>query len=99
MPMYRFEIVDGVRLSDPVGLRCDDSYDAKEKAKIIATHIASDAPPRKPRWIMVLDEEGNEVHKAAITAHSPRLSGERRNCCCPLRLPIRQVIFQEYNGS
>jgi hypothetical protein len=66
MPMYRFEIVDGVRLSDPVGLQCDDRHDAKEKAKIIATQIASDAPPTEPRWIMVLDEEGNEVHKAAI---------------------------------
>jgi hypothetical protein len=66
MPMYRFEIVDGVRLSDPVGLQCEDSLDAKEKAKIIATHIARDAPPTEPRWIMVVDEEGNEVHKAAI---------------------------------
>ena len=66
MPMYRFEIVDGVRLSDPVGLQCDDRHDAKEKAKIIATQIASDAPPAEPRWIMVLDEEGNEIQKAAI---------------------------------
>ena len=45
MPMYRFEIVDGVRLSDAVGLQCKDSHDAEEKAKFIATHIASDAPP------------------------------------------------------
>jgi hypothetical protein len=64
--MYRFEIVDGVRLSDAVGLQCKDSHDAEEKAKFIATHIASDAPPPEPRWIMVLDEEGNEIHKAAI---------------------------------
>ena len=66
MPMFRFEIVDGVRLSDPVGLQCDDSRDGEEKAKVIATHVASDVPPKEPRWIMVLDEEGNEVHRAAI---------------------------------
>ena len=46
MPMYRFEIVDGVRLSDPAGLQCDDRHDAKEKAKIIATQIASELEGR-----------------------------------------------------
>jgi hypothetical protein len=36
MPVYHFEIVDGVRLDDPVGLDCQTEQDAKAKADLIA---------------------------------------------------------------
>jgi hypothetical protein len=43
MPMYRFEIANGVRLADPIGLECQGAQDAKTKADQIARQIAADA--------------------------------------------------------
>ena len=36
MPKYHFEIVDGFKLEDPVGLECRDEVQAKTVAEDIA---------------------------------------------------------------
>jgi hypothetical protein len=67
MPHYRFEIADGVRLIDPVGLDCRDDQDARCKAKIIADRIAEQGTWSKARCVLVLDEDGAEIFKAPIS--------------------------------
>src|ERR1700676_2509180 len=68
MPVYHFEIVDGVRLDDPVGLDCQTEQDAKAKADLIARYIAIDLAElvHEPRCVVVLDQDGTEIYKAAV---------------------------------
>jgi hypothetical protein len=66
MPTYRFEIADGIRLADPVGLECEGAQDAKTKADLIARQIAADVELAKARCVIVLDEDGQEIYKAAV---------------------------------
>ena len=63
MPVYHFEIVDGVRLDDPVGLDCQTEQDAKAKADLIARYIAIDLAElvHEPRCVVVLDQDGTEI--------------------------------------
>ncbi len=70
MPHYRFEIADGVRLADPVGLDCDDDQDARCKARIIAQQIAEQGTWSKARCVVVLDAKGEEIYKTAISRAS-----------------------------
>jgi hypothetical protein len=65
MPQHRFEIADGVRLADPVGLECDSEQDAIAKAGMIARQIATAIELRTARCVVVLDEAGAEIYKAA----------------------------------
>ncbi|MEA2881753.1 MAG: hypothetical protein QOH32_1009 [Bradyrhizobium sp.] len=67
MPRYRFEIADGVRLVDPVGLDCRDERDARCKAQVIAHRIAEQGTWSKARCIVVVDPEGAEIDKVPIT--------------------------------
>jgi hypothetical protein len=60
MPEYRFEIADGVRLADPVGLDCDSEQDALAKADMIARQIATDIKLRTARCVVVLDERARK---------------------------------------
>jgi hypothetical protein len=41
MPVYHFNIVDGVTLEDPVGLDCKSDTDAKIKADLIVNKLPS----------------------------------------------------------
>jgi len=66
MPVYRFEIADGVRLADPVGLECESEQDAKAKADLIARQIAADVALQRARCIIVINEDGAEIYKAAV---------------------------------
>jgi hypothetical protein len=68
MPVYHFEIVDGVRLDDPVGLDCQTEQDAKAKADLIARYIAIDLAElvHESRCVVVLDQDGTEIYKAAV---------------------------------
>ena len=66
MPQHRFEIADGVRLADPVGLECDSEQDAIAKTDMIARQIATDIELRTARCVVVLDEAGAEIYKAAV---------------------------------
>ncbi len=66
MPKYHFEIVDGYRLEDPVGLELPGADQAKSVAHDIARQIATDIASESTRNVVVVDDEGAEVYKTAI---------------------------------
>jgi hypothetical protein len=67
MPIFHFDIADGVRLEDPVGLDCRNENDAKKTADLIARQIAIDlVGDREPRSVVVIDEAGSEIYKTPV---------------------------------
>jgi hypothetical protein len=69
MPIFHFDIADGVRLEDPVGLDCRDESDAKKTAELIARQIAIDlVDGKEQRAVVVVDESGSEIYTAPIKA-------------------------------
>jgi hypothetical protein len=66
MPKYHFEIVDGFRLEDPVGVDCCDDTEAKTVAKEIAHQIAIDIASPSKRNVVVVNEDGAEVYQTQI---------------------------------
>ena len=67
MPKYHFEIVDGYRLEDPVGVELPGTNDAKSVAHDIAKQIAIDVAGNSERNVVVVDDDGTEVYKTPIT--------------------------------
>jgi phenylpyruvate tautomerase PptA (4-oxalocrotonate tautomerase family) len=69
MPIFHFDIADGVRLEDPVGLDCRSENDAKQTADLIARQIAIDvADGSEDRTVVVIDEAGSEIYTVPIKA-------------------------------
>lgn len=69
MPIFHFDIADGVRLEDPVGLDCKSAHHAKKTADLIARQIAIDlVGDNEPRSVVVVDEAGSEIYKAPVRA-------------------------------
>jgi hypothetical protein len=69
MPIFHFEIADGVRLEDPIGLNCKNETDAKKTADLIARQIALDLDADGvDRAVVVIDEAGSEIYKAPVKA-------------------------------
>jgi hypothetical protein len=69
MPIFHFDIADGVRLEDPVGLDCRNETDAKRTAKLIARQIAVDlVDGNEDRSVVVVDEAGSEIFKTPVKA-------------------------------
>jgi hypothetical protein len=69
MPIFHFDIADGVRLEDPVGLDCADASDARKTADLIARQIAVDVTDgNHDRSVVVVDEDGSEIYKAPVRA-------------------------------
>jgi hypothetical protein len=67
MPIFHFDIADGVRLEDPVGLDCRSEHDAKRTADRIARQIAMDlGGDNEPRVVVVVDEAGSEIYTAPV---------------------------------
>jgi hypothetical protein len=67
MPIFHFDIADGVRLQDPVGLDCKSEQDARMTADLIARQIALDLDDgREGRGVVVVDEFGVEIYKAPV---------------------------------
>lgn len=67
MPIFHFDIADGVRLEDPVGLDCENEHDAKRTADLIARQIAMDlSGDKEPRSVVVVDQAGSEIYKAPV---------------------------------
>jgi hypothetical protein len=67
MPIFHFDIADGVRLEDPVGLDCRSENDAKRTAELIARQIAADLDDsREDRCVVVLDDVGAEIYKVPV---------------------------------
>lgn len=69
MPIFHFDIADGVRLEDPVGLDCKSEHDAKKTADLIARQIAIDlVGDSEPRSVVVVDEAGSEIYTTPVRA-------------------------------
>lgn len=67
MPIFHFDIADGVRLEDPVGLDCKNEHDARKTADLIARQIAIDLDDsHEDRVVVVVDEFGSEIYKAPV---------------------------------
>jgi hypothetical protein len=66
MPRYHFEIVDGIRIEDPVGIDLKTEAQAMELAENIARQIAIDVGPTSARKVVIVDDGGQEVHKVPI---------------------------------
>jgi hypothetical protein len=67
MPIFHFDIADGVRLEDPVGLDCQSEGHARRTADLIARQLAIDlAGDHEERSVVVLDEAGSEIYKAPV---------------------------------
>jgi len=69
MPIFHFDIADGVRLEDPVGLDCASEHDAKRTADLIARQIALDlVGDHEARSVVVVDEAGSEIYTTPVKA-------------------------------
>ena len=67
MPIFHFDIADGVRLVDPVGLDCRNESDARKTADLIARQIAIDVVDGdEDRVVVVIDEAGLEIYTTPI---------------------------------
>jgi hypothetical protein len=67
MPIFHFDIADGVRLEDPVGLDCESENDARKTADLIARQIAVDLDDgSKDRCVVVIDEAGSEIYTVTV---------------------------------
>jgi hypothetical protein len=67
MPIFHFDIADGVRLEDPVRLDCKNAQDAKKTADLIARQIAIDLDDgREDRCVVAIDEAGAEIYKKEV---------------------------------
>jgi hypothetical protein len=67
MPIFHFDIADGIRLEDPVGLDCKNEQEAKKAADLIARQIAIDLDDgREDRCVVVIDEAGAEIYKKEV---------------------------------
>ena len=69
MPIFHFDIADGVRLEDPVGLDCASEGAARKTADLIARQIAIDLDDGdRDRSVVVVDEAGSEIYTAPVKA-------------------------------
>jgi len=69
MPIFHFDIADGVRLEDPVGLNCGSEHDARKTADLIARQIAIDLDgDGEDRAVVVVDETGTEIYTTPVKA-------------------------------
>ena len=67
MPIFHFDIADGVRLEDPVGLDCKNENDAKKTADMNARQISMYIPAEsEDRAVVVVDETGSEIYKTPV---------------------------------
>jgi hypothetical protein len=65
MPRFHFDIIDGVEIKDPVGMDCSED-EARQVARSIARQIAIDVGIRHARKVVVVDEEGSQVHEEPV---------------------------------
>jgi hypothetical protein len=66
MPRFHFEIVNGVRIEDPVGLFCKSEDQAKQVAQDIARQIAIDVQNSGMRKIVVKAEDGQTIFETPV---------------------------------
>jgi hypothetical protein len=66
MPKFHFEIIDGIKIEDPIGMDCTEAQ-ARQVAEGIARQIAIDVGTGTARNVRALDEDGSEIHKVPLT--------------------------------
>jgi hypothetical protein len=66
MPKSHFEIVDGYKIEDPVGMDLKSEDQAKQLATDIARQIAIDVKDSDARKVVVKDEAGSHVHQVPV---------------------------------
>jgi hypothetical protein len=66
MPRFHFEIIDGYKIEDPVGMDLKGKDRAKTLANAIAKQIAVDVGGAAARDVVVINDEGEEVYKTPI---------------------------------
>jgi hypothetical protein len=67
MPHYYFDIKDGHRLVDPLGLNFKNDDDALAKAEVIAIGVSLDKPAVDPeRHIAVLNDSRKEIFRVPV---------------------------------
>lgn len=66
MPKFHFEIVDGTKIEDPVGMDCKSEAQAIEVAQSIARQIEIDVKGSGVRNILVKTDDGQEVHQEPV---------------------------------
>jgi hypothetical protein len=72
MPKFHFEIVDGYRIEDPVGLELNDAKEAVKVAEAIAKQIAIEVSETSVRKVEVVTEDGERLHRAAVKSPADR---------------------------
>jgi hypothetical protein len=70
-PHYYFDVRNGRRHKDSLGLDCADDTGAIAKAKFIATQIAIDTPQLNHRHVAVPNDAGDEIFEAPIRSKLP----------------------------
>jgi hypothetical protein len=66
MPKFHFEIVDGFKIEDLVGMDLKSEDQAKQLAADIARQIAIDVKDSEARKVVVKDEGGSHVHEIPV---------------------------------
>ena len=68
MPLYYFDLKDGIPVRDREGHQCTDDKDAIFQGAFIAQRIGTEWPEYSGRghYISVVNEEGHEIHRALI---------------------------------
>jgi hypothetical protein len=67
MPRYFFDVKDGHRLIDPLGLDCESDADAIDRAMVIAIKVSLDRPEVDPeRRIAVRNDAGEEISNVPV---------------------------------
>ncbi len=66
MPRFRFPIVDGIRLDDPVGIEFADFAAAKSHADLIAKLM----PSTHDRHVLVIDDAETELYRVPVKGRS-----------------------------
>ena len=61
MPRYFFDVKNGHRLIDPLGLNCRDDEAAMEAARAIAAQIAADSSNSADRRLAIVNELREEI--------------------------------------
>ena len=76
MPRYFFDQKNGRRIVDAVGVSCNDDISALANAKFIATKLSIEKPYEHQRYIAVLNESGDEIHRVIVQSTSSDLPVE-----------------------
>jgi hypothetical protein len=66
MPRFRFPIIDGTRLDDPVGIELHDLSAAKTHAHRIAALM----PETKDRHVLIIDDNETELYSVPVKRRS-----------------------------